>query len=268
MAEIITSVEKEKELSAVPSGRRNYPGVGMVWNARRLSLYLLATSFVLLGLHLLAYFIFFRFPQLSTASLLTQRFGLDRDGNIPTLFATLLLLFSAVLLYFIAQQTRQQQGKTYGQWLLLSLIFVFLGIDEATQIHEFTSSLIKSVNHGPIPGLFRHAWIIPYLVLTVAVGLYYFRFVLALPRRTRNLFILAGAIYVGSAMGLEMLEGLEATINGKSSLLILKMQTVEEMLEMNAIILFNYALMQYLGDTHLGIRVEATKRRAFNKVTS
>lgn len=259
MAEIKTPFEpvEKKTWAANPAGKTHPGGINLVWHAAKWRMYLLAASLLLLVLHLISYFLYFRFPQLGTAGLLVQRFGLDRDGNVPTFFSALLLLMSALLLILISRFYKQQKEFRHSQqWLWLGLVFFFLSFDEATQIHEFTSSVIKSINHGPMTGVFRHAWIIPYLALTIAVVLYYFRFVLALPARTRIQFFVAGGLYIGSALGLEMLEGLEASLNGKRSFLILQLQTVEEMIEMVAIILFNYALMQYLGNTVVAIRME------------
>lgn len=265
MAEIKTpfTPEGKKTWAGNPAGKIHPGSISLVWHAAKWRLYLLAASVLLLVLHLLSYFLYFRFPQLGTASLLVQRFGLDRDGNVPTFFSALLLLLSALLLILISHFYRQQKEIRHSrQWLWLGIVFLFLSFDEATQIHEFTSSVIKSINHGPMTGVFRHAWIIPYLVLTLTVVLYYFRFVLALPARTRIQFFVAGGLYVGSALGLEMLEGLEATLHGKSSFLILQLQTVEEMIEMVAIILFNYALMQYLGNTVVAIKLETQPQGA------
>ncbi len=223
------------------------PDYSFTLPARRLAFISLLCTALLLVLHVVSYLVYFRLPERGFAVNLVKRFGLDRDGNVPTLFSAFLLFAAAFFLYLIYKEAKTQRRKNaFSHWLPLCFLFIFLGLDEATQIHEFSSGIVRKVAGQPLPGFLRHAWIIPYLLLIGVVGLHYLRFVLTLPSRTRNQFICAGLLYVGSAMGLEMLEGIEEAKRGHS-LLVLQMQTVEETTEMLAIVLFNYALMQYLG---------------------
>jgi hypothetical protein len=216
-------------------------------SARRLAFVSVWGTGILLLLHIAAHFIYFRMPDRGFALNLVKRFGLNRDGNVPTLYSAFLLFAAAAFLYLVYKGAKAKGEKNaFSHWLVLCFLFIFLGLDEATQIHEFTSGIVKKIADRPLPGFLRHAWIIPYLLLIGAVGLHYLRFVLKLPARTRNQFIVAGLVYVGSAMGLEMLEGMYEA-RGGHALLVLQLQTIEETFEMLAVILFNYALMQYLG---------------------
>lgn len=230
--------------------------------ARKLARFSMLVAAVLLLAHILAHFIYFQMPDRGFAQNLVLRFGLNKDGNVPTLFSAFLLFIAAGLLYLIYKQAKAKGQKyAFSHWLLLSFLFIFLGLDEATQIHEFSSGIVKKVADRPLPGFLRHAWIIPYLVLLVVVGLHYLRFVLRLPARTRNQFIIAGILYIGSAMGLEMIEGVHEAAGGRG-MLVLQLQTVEETCEMLAVILFNYALMQYLGSKKLEISMDGGRRTA------
>jgi hypothetical protein len=59
-------------------------------------------------------------------------------------------------------------------WLGLALAFVFLSLDEATQIHEFFIGYFR-IDFG-LSGYFYSAWIIPYgvaLVVLALVGIYH-----------------------------------------------------------------------------------------------
>jgi hypothetical protein len=68
--------------------------------------------------------------------------------------------------------------------------------------------------------------------------------------RTRSRFIIAGLIYVGAALGMEMLEGPIDEHFGTNALPGITAEFVEETLEMLGVILFLNALLQYLA-THV-----------------
>src|SRR5688572_33370381 len=58
------------------------------------------------------------------------------EYNIPALFSTLLLFLAAVFSYAIYRMPDRQIQKIKNYWLTLSLVFLFLSIDEALAIHE------------------------------------------------------------------------------------------------------------------------------------
>ncbi len=259
MEQIKEATIKETRRTITDPGTSLYnhqPDFRFAFHAGKTARISLLITGILLVAHLIAHFVYFRMPERGFAFNLVQRFALNKDGNIPTLFSAFLLFAAAMLLYLIYKQAKAKGQKyAFSHWLLLSFLFIFLGLDEATQIHEFTSGIVKKVADRPLPGFLRHAWIIPYLLLLGAVGVHYLRFVLRLPARTRNQFILAGVVYVGSAMGLEMIEGIQESAGGRA-MLVLQLQTVEETCEMLAIVLFNYALMQYLGSKKVEISLD------------
>ena len=139
-------------------------------SARRLASISLWGVGLLLALHVVSYFVYFRLPERGFALNLVKRFGLDRDGNVPTLYSAFLLFAAALFLYLIYKQAKAQgQKNAFSHWLPLCFLFIFLGLDEATQIHEFTSGIVKKVAGQPLPGFLRHAWIIPSLCRFVHV---------------------------------------------------------------------------------------------------
>ena len=67
-------------------------------------------------------------------------FGIDKlflfseEANIPTLFSSISLLISSLILYLISQLNKIIfSQKKY--WRMLSFIFIFLAIDETAGIH-------------------------------------------------------------------------------------------------------------------------------------
>ena len=65
------------------------------------------------------------------------------------------------------------------------------------------------------------------------------------------LFVVAGIIYVGGALGVEAVSGLWAERHGEDNLVYMTISTVEELMEMIGIIVFIHALLDYTG-RHMG----------------
>lgn len=175
---------------------------------------------------------------------LNQLFNLEYERNVPTFWSSTLLLFASVLLAMLAWQIRREGGDYVIHWSVLSAAFLYLSLDEWLQLHERIMGPMQRLlptDDGP----FYYGWIIPAGILVAIMGLAYLKFLLRLPRRTAVLFLVSGVIYVGAAIGFEMLEGpLDAAgewMNPTYSLLV----GMEETLEMIGICLFAYAVIDY-----------------------
>jgi len=172
------------------------------------------------------------------------RFDLDHEINIPTWYSSCTLLCCAVLLAAITV-ARKQAGCRYAvHWGLLALAFLFLSVDETANLHEIL--IVPLRRRLGAQGLLYFAWVIPGAVLVGAFALAYVRFLLELDKRTRYLFLAAGAAYVGGALGMEMVGGACADWYGLESMRYLAAMTVEESLEMLGIVIFLYALFDYI----------------------
>ncbi|MGV3656325.1 MAG: hypothetical protein ACO1NX_00165 [Chitinophagaceae bacterium] len=191
----------------------------------------------------------------STAEALDGLFNLSRENNFPSYFSAFLLLAAALLFYGVHLSVKASKGKWQQHWWLLSGVMVFLSIDEAVQLHERLPALTGSLLQNAGSSFLHFAWVIPYTVLFLAVAAYFLKFVLALPPRTRNLFLLSGFLYVGGALGFEFLEGNEVGKNGYSFAYWL-MITVEEIMEMAGVIVLIYALLQLLQQSKSGFVVK------------
>jgi hypothetical protein len=120
-----------------------------------------------------------------------------------------------------------------------------LSLDEAASIHEMGTAL-QPVLHTT--GYLAYGWVIPGSIFVLIVLVMSLRFLAALPMYTRRLFLTAGAIYVGGALRIEMLEAQYETLHGRENLTYsLLLQGVEEGMEMVGIIIFLYALSSYLS---------------------
>ena len=174
-------------------------------------------------------------------------FDLNAEANVPTYFSVIQLAIVAVLLVVIGWHARTRADRFARHWLVLGAIFLFLSLDELAQIHE-QWNLLRDALHTT--GMLYYAWVLPYGLLTAAVGVFYIGFLLHLPARTRWLFVLSGLIYVGGAVGLEMYGGyLESHIGREAiatSLPYLTEVFFEEGMEMFGIALFIYALLAHM----------------------
>ncbi len=96
-------------------------------------------------------------------------------------------------------------------------------------------------------GLLR-GWAVPGMIATALVGLAYLRFLIDLPRRSRFLFVVAGAVYVFGALGMELV-GNWYTTDRPQDLSYGIIATIEEIFEMGGIVVFVYALLDHLERT-------------------
>ena len=172
-------------------------------------------------------------------------FNLGIEGNIPALYSSIAILFCSILLSIITFSKRKSGDSYYFYWLGLAIIFLILSIDESVSLHESLDQPVHEALHTT--GLLYFAWVIPCGIAVVVFAAIYFKFLINLPKKTRNLFIFSGAMYVIGALGFEMLEGLQAYVNGKQNIIYTLIYTIEELLEMLAIVLFIYALLSYIN---------------------
>ena len=173
-----------------------------------------------------------------------NKLDVDWEGSLPSYFSSLLLIGSSVLLGIIAFHKKANRDDYSLHWLGLSIIFFLLSIDETVAIHEgFVYPLQDLLGAS---GFFYYAWVIPGIICVGIFGLAYWRFVMHLPPKARKLFILAGMIFLSGAIGMELIGGKWADTIGIENLVYVLIVTVEESLEMTGIVVFIYALLQYL----------------------
>lgn len=174
---------------------------------------------------------------------LVPLFDLSEENNVPTLYASFTLLVASFLLLIIAIKHKMSDSASLP-WFGLSIIFLFLSIDEFAQIHEQT--ILPFRNSFNTSGYLLFAWVIPYGIGLIVFVIAYLKFLIKLPRNIMFLFIISGAMYVIGALGFELLEAKHSEAYGFHNVYYSFLFTCEESLEMLGVATFIYALLKYI----------------------
>lgn len=186
-----------------------------------------------------------------------RQLNLDSENNIPTWYSSSTLLLSALLLAVIGLANKRKNDPFAFQWLGLAAIFLYLSLDEAASLHEMTRHLSKPMLEavGYFHGFLYATWVVFGALFVLIVALAYLRFLAALPAQTRSLFLIAGTLFVGGAIGIESLSGRHAYFYGFENFGYTMYVACEEGLEMLGSVVFLYALLTHLGSSIGGVKI-------------
>lgn len=173
-------------------------------------------------------------------------FDLDGDYSVPGFFSAAALLIASGLAVLASQHTPARESRIRLGWRLMGIIMAFLAFDEMFTIHE---SIGRATRIGyDLPGGFHYGWVIPYVVLMAVAGVIFILFLRQLPHTTCRALLVAGAVFVAGAVGLEVLGGYVAARHPDDTTLLLVEVFFEETAEMVGVALFNRATLNYLAD--------------------
>lgn len=151
-----------------------------------------------------------------------ELFSLSYERNVPTWASSALLVLASAALASCAQRAERDRAAWWG----LSAIFAFMSLDEAIEIHEHLGGLV----HGR--GVLYFSWVIPAALIVGAIGLALLGFLRRLPAVDRRRFVVAGAIYVGGALAMELPLGWWTERAGDDNLVYGLLDWVEETMEL------------------------------------
>jgi hypothetical protein len=216
--------------------------ITLLSNVRLLRRVLGVTIAVLAGCYLATQIGMFAFGHDEQLGLV-RAFDLNGEGNVPTWYATTMLFLAALMLAYIAAEKQKTRDRFAPNWWFLAAVFVFLSLDEAAGIHDMVDKMLH--DHFHPGGVLYYAWVVPWSCAALVVLITSARFLANLPRTTRRAFIIAGVIYVGGAVGIELFEAMLDDVNG-SRVVVAGLVFVEEMMEMAGVAAFVSALAAYI----------------------
>lgn len=209
----------------------------------RLSVLLWLASFAIIAAGIFREWYVFHF---GTEGLLKdlRHIALNAEHCLPAWYSSLLLISAAGLLVLVTASAARNGERYLFHWAVLAIMFVGLSADEATGVHEVLIEPMRAA--FGLGGIFHFGWVIPGAILVSLAGLAYLPFLLAQPGRTQIVFFTAGALFVGGALGMEMVGGYLLTQHGEASLAYIAAFTVEESLEILGATLFVTGLTGHL----------------------
>jgi hypothetical protein len=165
----------------------------------------------------------------------TQQLSLSYESNVPTWIATILLFSSAIAAGSIARRVTLFRRHWWG----VAIVFAYASLDEAIELHEHLGG------HFAAGGVLYFDWIVWGALLLVALVLIFWPFVRALERVTRRRLIVAGCIYIGGAIVMELPLGWWTDRAGTDGLGYALIDWVEETMELAGAALALRALVKH-----------------------
>jgi len=136
-------------------------------------------------------------------------FDLDREHSLPNLLSAFAIAVTAAAAAFAAYAADGDDQRIIRRgWVITACVMLFLALDEGAGLHDVLSGKVgQALVEGGTRGILFSAWVIPYSFAFVATAAILSRFALALPKETFWGLLVAGWIYAGAAIGLELPEG-------------------------------------------------------------
>ena len=180
-----------------------------------------------------------------------EYFNVGIEQNIPTLYSVLIWTSAAAITGLIAHFEASEKTRFMGRWRALSLSFLFLAFDEGTTFHEhmgdLTEEYLTPMCVGAPTGYLYFIWVLPYGALVMLLAGLYAPFLDALPSRTKWGLILSAVVFLGGAMGIEMISAaVYETKTERHPVSYAVLYSIEEFMEMLGVALLNYFMLDYL----------------------
>lgn len=173
------------------------------------------------------------------------KFYLDNDDSVPNYFSSVMLLLASALLGLIARVKYKKRDAFARHWICLAVIFFVLSVDETVGFHESSVARLREIFQAT--GIFYFAWVIPAIPLVLIFALSYLKFLVNLPAKTRYWIAFSGIVYVAGALGMELLGGWYYQLYGGRGIGYAILVSVEETMELTGIVLFIFALFDYVA---------------------
>lgn len=171
----------------------------------------------------------------------SRTFSVDQEANIPTWFTGAIALYLAMNSAMIASAVKSQ-GKSSWAWRGISLMGIYIAMDEVAGFHELAIDPIRD-NWDISPWLYQ-AWVIPAMALVILISIIYSRFIWRIPIYTKVYLILGALTYVTGAIGVEAIGGFVLSTQGLSDWYV-ELSHIEEFMEIMGLIIIIYSIVEY-----------------------
>jgi len=177
-------------------------------------------------------------PDAEWVAVLWPRLSLSAEANVPTWFASSLLLVGAIAAGSIASRLAPgARGRRH--WWGIALALGFVSLDEVAGLHEHLGG------HLDTGGILYFDWVIWAAPIVVVLALVYLRFLRALPSPLRERLVLAAVVYVAGALVMELPLGWWTDRWGTDSFGYALIDWIEETLELVGTTLALHALVAH-----------------------
>lgn len=170
---------------------------------------------------------------------IVEHLSLSYEANLPTWASSSLLLGCAIAAAAVARRATAWRRHWWGVAIGLG----YASMDEATEIHEHLGGLFGT------GGVLYFDWVIVAAAILVVLSWLYLGFMRALPRATRVGLVVAAAVYVAGAVGMELPLGWWTEQFGNDGLGYALIDWVEETLELIGASLALRALAAHPAET-------------------
>ena len=182
---------------------------------------------------------------------------LDLESNLPSLYGAFLLLAAAALVALQAAILHARRGPDRQLWTGLALVLLAMAFDEVASAHELLTEPMRELLGAGRPRILHFAWIVPGALAAAAFAWLYRGFFARLPDPVRPRVLLAALVYLGGAVGVEMVGGYYAAANSTGTFVYKALLVgLEEGLEMAGVILFIGAMLLQLALTAPALSVQ------------
>ena len=197
--------------------------------------------------------------------------NITREDGLPNFFSSVqLLAVGAVLILvtiIVRNQSRSLRSRTSIGWGVIAGLFVYLGIDDGTKLHERAGSVFKALvtdssgqpDSGLLGGLYglypSYTWQLLLGPFFAAMGVFIILFLLKeLPSLHLKILTLVAISLFGLAVGLDFIEGMStdpldqiaAILSMDPSRLVHFSKSIEEFMEMVATTTFLFVFLKKL----------------------
>lgn len=230
--------------SAATSARSAYWDVTPRRRRRTLAWLMVAIAIVMVPLNLAvgAMRVFGGWPEDHP---IVRLINVNDEANIPTILTGLLLVFASSCAVWAG---KSHSARWRWNWWFAAAVLLFLAYDEVFKSHE---------GWGRALGWDSFAWVIPALGLAVLVGAISVPWLRSLPPLVRVLVFSSGAVYVGSAAGMEIISSRFLDEEGRGTAANGLLGIIEELGEASGVALFCLASF-----VHVAIMTSTSPRAA------